>query len=304
MKLFAAQRYAFGRAAAMVRDRPFAFLLGVALAALALALPLTLASVGWAAWPVATRLPPTPEVSIFVAPRATARDVEQLKIRLAQQSGVSAVTVRSKDAALTQLAKQAGFSGLPSELGTNPLPDVLIARLPATTPPAALESLAMEARGWPLVDAVRSDVDWYRKLRAVGKLAAFATAVFGGITTLLLMLVLLGTTRLHAAARSDEIAVLMLSGATPRFVVRPYAYSAALTLLVAAALASVVVYLTHAALRGPLSEVTTLYGGPWTLADPDPIFLAVFVVAATVFGWLIGWLGARSVMAGRAAGAS
>jgi cell division transport system permease protein len=296
VKFFAAQRYAVARAAAMVGDRPFAFLLGVALAALALALPLTLASVGWAVWPVATRLPPVPEVSVFIAPRATARDVEQLKIRLGQRPGVSAVTLRSKDAALAQLAKQAGFSGLPGEIGANPLPDVLIARLPATTSPAALDSLAAEARSWPLVDAVRSDIDWLRKLRAVGKLAAVATAVFGGIAVVLLALVLLGTTRLHAAARSDEIAVLTLGGATPRFIVRPYAYSAALTLLTGAALASGVVYLAHAALRAPLSEVTTLYGGPWTLADPDPVHLAIFWAGAGFFGWLVGWVGARSAL--------
>jgi cell division transport system permease protein len=297
MKLFATQRYAFRRAAAMVGDRPFAFLLGVALAALALALPLTLASVGWALWPVATRLPPSPEVSVFVSPRATARDVELLKNRLAQMPDVTAVTVRSKDAALAQLAKQAGFSGLPAELGANPLPDVLIARLPATTSPAVLESLAAEAGSWPLVDGVRSDIDWYRKLRAVGKLAAMVVVIFGGLTVALLALVLLGTVRLHAAARSDELALLSLSGATPRFMVRPYAYSAALTLLAAAIVASGLAYVAHAALRQPVAEVTLLYGGAWTLADPNPVHLGFFCAGAALFGWAVGWFGGRSAMA-------
>jgi cell division transport system permease protein len=298
MTLLAAQRYAAARTVAMVRDRPLAFLFGVALTALALALPLTLASVGWAVWPVATRVPPTPEVSVFMAPRATPRDVEALRSRLAQRPGVLEVTVRGKDAALAQLAKQAGFAGLPAELGTNPLPDVLIARLPATAEPATLASLADEARGWPMVDAVRSDIDWYRKLRAVGTLLAIATGIFGGITLLLVALVLLGAVRLHAATRSDEIAILTLSGATPRFIVRPYAYSAALTLFAAAAVASGLVFVAHAALRRPLSEVTTLYGGPWLLAAPNPAHLAIFLVGAVLFGWVVGVLGARVALRG------
>ena len=43
MTVLAAQRYAVGRAFAMIRDRPGAFLFGALLAASALALPLTLA---------------------------------------------------------------------------------------------------------------------------------------------------------------------------------------------------------------------------------------------------------------------
>ena len=76
MSLLAAQRYAFGRAIAMVRDRPVPFLLGVLLAASALALPLALGSIVWAARPVLAQLQPSPEISVYVSTRATMRDVE------------------------------------------------------------------------------------------------------------------------------------------------------------------------------------------------------------------------------------
>lgn len=299
MSALAGQRYALGRAVAMVRDRPTAFLLGVVLAASALALPLALASVLWAARPALSQLRPAPEVSVFVSTRATAREVEALQARLAALPGVSAVALREKDAALAQLLQRSGFTVPPADLGANPLPDVLIARLALPADPPAVETLVGAVKGWPLVDAVRSDLDWFRKLAALGRLATAALLLFGGLVVLLVSLILVGTVRLHAGTRADEVAVLKLVGATPRFIVRPYAYSAALTLVLAAALASGVVYATHAALRAPLAALTALYAAPFSLPDPEPIHLLAVFTAALLFGWLVGVIGARGAVAGR-----
>lgn len=299
MSALAAQRYALGRAVAMVRDRPTAFLLGVVLAASALALPLALASVLWAARPALSQLQPSPEVSVFVAPRATARDLESLQGRLAVLPGVTAVELRAKDAALAQLIRRSGFTTPPAELGANPLPDVLIARLALPADPAAVEALVAGVRGWPLVDAVRSDLDWFRKLAALGRVAVAALLLFGGLVVLLVVLILVGTVRLHAGTRMDEVAVLKLVGATPRFIVRPYAYSAALTLLLATAIATAVVYATHAALRTPLAELSALYAAPFALPDPEPTHLLAVFTGAVLFGWLVGVIGARSALSGR-----
>ena len=60
---------------------------------------------------------------------------------------------------------------------------------------------------------------------------ALLVAAGGGLVILLVTLILAGTVRLHASTRADELAVLRLVGATPRFIVRPYAYSAVLTLV-------------------------------------------------------------------------
>lgn len=299
MKALAAQRYAAGRAIAMVRDRPLAFLLGVVLAASALALPLSLASIVWASRPVLALMQPSPEISVFAAPRATARDVDALKGRLASLPGVTDVTLRPKDAALAQLFKKSGFTTPPGELGANPLPDVLVVRVALPVSPEVLGGLGATIRGWPLVDAVRSDLDWYRKLRAMGRLSVTVLAVFGGLVLLLVTLILIGTVRLHAGTRADEVAVLKMVGATPRFIVRPYAYSAALTLLLASALAAAIVHVAHAALRAPLADLTALYGSSFALPSPEPVHLIAVFAGAATFGWLVGVVGARAAVGGR-----
>jgi cell division transport system permease protein len=280
----------------MVRDRPLAFLLGVALAAIALALPLAISSVLWAARPALAQIQLAPEVSVFVSTRATPRDVDALKGRLEAVPGVAEVTLRPKDAALAQLIKRSGFVTTPAELGANPLPDVLILRLQLPASEQSLDLVTSTVKGWPLVDSMRSDLDWYRKVQALARLGITAVAVFGGLVVLLVTLILVGTVRLHAGTRADELAVLELVGATPRFIVRPFAYSAALTLAVASVLAIAAVFSAHAALRAPLSNLTALYGAPFTLPDPEPIHLLAVLAGAVIFGWAVGVVGARKAV--------
>jgi cell division transport system permease protein len=299
MSALTPQRYALGRAVAMVRDRPFAFLLGVALAAIALALPLAIASVLWAARPALALVQPAPEVSVFISTRAAPRDVDALKGRLESVPGIAGVTLQSKDAALAQLIKRSGFATTPAELGANPLPDVLIARLELPASEQSLEAVTTTVKGWPLVDSVRSDLDWYRKIRGLGTVGITAVSVFGGLVILLLTLILGGTVRLHASTRADELAVLRLVGATPRFIVRPYAYSAALTLALASVLAITAVFAVHAALRTPIANLAVLYGAPFALPDPEPIHLFAILAGAVFIGWAIGVAGARAAVSGR-----
>jgi cell division transport system permease protein len=299
MSAWTAQRYALGRAVAMVRDRPLAFVLGVALAAIALALPLAIASVLWAARPALALIQPAPEASVFVSIRATPGDVDALKVRLENVEGVAGVTLQPKDVALAQLIKRSGFVTTPSELGANPLPDVLIARLQSPVSERSLDDLATTVKAWPLVDSVRSDLDWYRKVRALARLGLTVVAIFGGLVALLLALILVGTIRMHAATRADEVAVLELVGATPGFIVRPYAYSAALTLALASGLALAAVFGAHAALRTPLGSLAELYGAPFALPDPEPLHLLAVFAGAVILGWAIGVTGARAAVSAR-----
>lgn len=299
MSALTPQRYALGRALAMARDRPLAFLLGVALAATALALPLAIASVLWAARPALALIQPAPEVSVFVSTRAASRDVDALKGRLEAFPGVAGVTLQPKDAALAQLIRRSGFVTTPAELGANPLPDVLIVRLQLPASEQSLDSMATAVKGWPLVDSVRSDLDWYRKVRGLGRLGIVALTVFGGLVLLLVTLILAGTVRLHAGTRADELAVLRLVGATPRFIVRPYAYSAVLTLVLASALAIAAVFAAHAALRAPIASLAALYGTPFTLPSPEPAHLVAVLAGAVVLGWAVGVAGARAAVSGR-----
>ena len=82
------------------------------------------------------------------------------------------------------------FVTTPAELRANPLPDVLTARLELPASEQSVDSVATTVKGWPLVDSVRSDLDWYRKVQGLGRLGITAVTVFGGLVLLLVTLML------------------------------------------------------------------------------------------------------------------
>jgi cell division transport system permease protein len=293
-----ARGYALRRAFALTGDQPAAFLLSVLLAAAALALPLALAVLAGSARPLAAGIRPAPEISVFVAMGASARETEALRTRLAGLADVEGVRLLPRDAALADLAQRSGLGASLKDLRSNPLPDVLVVRLARSVSAARIEDTAAAARKWPNVDAVRADTDWYRKLSAIGRVLGWLGMIFGGLVAALVALILVGTIRLHAAMRADETRVLRVVGATPDFIVRPYAYSAALTLTLAGVVAAGIVLGALAALKGPVTELAALYGQQISLT-PNPIALALFVAAAAVFGLVVGHLGARLTLSGQ-----
>jgi cell division transport system permease protein len=290
--------YALRRAFAMMGEQPAAFLLSVLLAAAALALPLAMASLASSVRPLAARVQPGPEISVFVAVSASARETEALRSRLSGLPDVVAVRLVPRDAALADLMKRSALEAPLKDLRTNPLPDVLIARLATGVAVARIESVASEIRKWPLVDSVRADTDWYRKLGAIGRVIAWLGGIFGGLVAALVALILVGTVRLHAAMRADETRVLRIVGATPGFIVRPYAYSTGLSLTLSAVVATGIVFAALAAVRRPLAELAQLYGQPFALPPPDPRLIVLFILGSSVFGLVVGHLGARIALSG------
>jgi cell division transport system permease protein len=297
MSAVSTRAYALRRAFAMMGEQPAAFLLSVLLAAAALALPLALASLANSVRPLAARVQPGPEISVFVAVTASPRETETLRSRVAGLPDMAAVRLVPRDAALADLMKRSALETPLKDLRTNPLPDVLVARL-ATDSPARIESIASEIRKWPLVDSVRADTDWYRKLGAIARVVSWLGGIFGGLVAVLVGLILVGTVRLHAAMRADETRVLRIVGATRDFIVRPYAYSAGLSLALAAVTAAGIVFAALAAMRGPLADLAQLYGQAFTLPPPDLRLIALFVAGTSIFGLIVGHLGARAALSG------
>jgi cell division transport system permease protein len=298
MSAVSTRAYALRRAFAMMGEQPAAFLLSVLLAAAALALPLAMTSLANSVRPLAARVQPGPEISVFVAVSASARETEALRARLSGLPDMVAVRLVPRDAALADLMKRSTLEAPLKDLRANPLPDVLIARLANGVATARIESVASEIRKWPLVDSVRADTDWYRKLGAIARVLARLAVIFGGLVAVLVALILVGTVRLHAAMRADETRILRIVGATPGFIIRPYAYSAGLSLAMAAVIATGIVLAALAAVRGPLAELAQLYGQAFALPPPDPRLVLVFVVGSTIFGLIVGNLGARVALSG------
>lgn len=291
MSFIRRRRIAAGRALRIARQRPGTVLLAVTLSAAVLCVALALAAAIVATWPLATRVSLAPEISVFVAPAATAQDVKALQGRIAQEPGVVDVRFVSRDEALTDLARRTGIASPLGEKG-NPLPDVLIATLAPGTPPDAVEAAVASLKKLPRVDLVQADGAWYRKLVALARVAQVGGAVASGVLCALLALVLVGAVRLLAHASADEILVLRMVGADDGFIARPYAYLGGAALLLGALVAAGVVTATLRWLQPELEAFGRLYGVAAPIPAVPPVAWVGFVVAAGLVG---AWLGRLAV---------
>ncbi len=297
MSALSERLYAVQRTAALVARRPGAFLLSVVLCAAALAVPLFLSALAHSAAPWQSRLKAGPELNVFVTIGTAARDVDAMRLKLSAFEGVSEIRLIPRDEAFAELSKRAGLPSSAAEARANPLPDVLAVRFATAVSPAVVERAAASIRGWPGVDAVRVDLEWYRRIGAVARAALAVLAVIGGLTLVLVVLVLAAAVRSQATARRDETEVLRMVGAQASFIVRPYAYAGGLTLALGAALSVAIVAAGIAAVGPTLAALAATYGQTFHWARVPLWFPAAFVGISGIVGMAAGWVGARLAIA-------
>jgi len=271
----------------LIAQQPGRFYVAVFVSGAALALPLLAAALAYAALPAWNSAQIGPEVSVFVKIGASPRELEALRARLAAKDAVRDVRLIPRDQAFAELSKRSALSTTP-----NPLPDTLVARFAMSAEPATIDRVAAEVRQWTGVDDVQAEMDWFRRLARLR--TAGQPIVFGlvGLLGLLVITALIGAALMSVQLRSDEVRLLQLVGARPRFVRRPYAYAAALTLATGAALAIGVAWLVLEFLvprAGSLAHALTPAGVP-------PWFPIAVVLTAGVLGNIIGALAAWTQM--------
>lgn len=294
MSFWSPRAYAWHRALRLIARRPGTVLSAAILCAVALTLPLLAATVAVGVRAAAAGVPIAPELSVFLAPAATTQEVKALQAQVEAVPGVVGVRHIPREAALAELAERSALGTPLRELKMNPLPDVLVVALAPGVSPPAVDATAAAIRKLPRVDSVQFDAAWYRKLIQIGRIAAIGGAIVGGTLLVLAAAIVIGAVRLLAAASSEEVRTLRMVGADEPFIARPYAYAAGAALALAATLAVGATAAALGLLNPELTELSRLYGGA-VLAVPmlPPLALAGFVLAALLFGLVLGSLSVR-----------
>lgn len=287
MSGLAARRHALGAALRAMAQRPLATLLAMLLAALALWLPLALASLAWPLLPAWQRLDAPAQAVVFVAPGAGSSEIAALRGKLAEQAYVAAATHVPRDTALAELARRAPGGSLP-ELKVNALPDAIVVDFGRDTPPDAADAAVAAMRKLARVDSVQFDSAWYRRWTAAVTLGRSVAAVVAAVLVVLSIGAVAAAARMPQPIGRDELAVLRLVGASAAYRRRPFVYAGALVGLGAGALAvaglAAVLFGAGPALAARASALGL--DGRWTL--PGWPALAGMVVGAAVIGGLAG----------------
>jgi cell division transport system permease protein len=274
-------------------SRPLGSLLTIAVMGLALALPLAFYLLLGNVQKLGDALGQTQAISVFLQPGQSEQQAQLLARQLGDRPEVAAVTVKTPQQGMDELARMQGFSGALQSLDSNPLPYVLQLQPRAEVSADALEQLVAEVRTMHSVELVQDSGSWRQRLDALLGVGNRVVLILASLLALAALLVVGNTVRVDIASRSEEIGVLLLVGASSAFVRRPYLYAGIWYGLFSGILAALLAVLIEFALAAPVAQLSRAYDGKLQVGGlPLWLLLAVPLAAAA-----LGWLGARLVSA-------
>ncbi|MET0226132.1 MAG: permease-like cell division protein FtsX [Dokdonella sp.] len=267
--------------------RPWATVLTVLVLGFALALPLLFFLVFDNARALSGGLREAREISAFLKPALDVQAAGTLAGELRRRSDVAGVLVRTPEEGLAEFRQLSGFGEALDVLKTNPLPSVLVVT-PRVQGDVENPPLVAELKADARVDLVQYDAAWRRKLSDILHFAERMVAVIAALLALATLLVIGNTVRMDIQARSEEISVMQLIGASDGFVRRPFLYTGLWYGLLGGVFALLIVGAVEFSLAAPLANLSESYEHRFTLQGVDaPSALAVVLASA-----LLGWLGA------------
>lgn len=277
--------------------RPLRSLLVIAAVTAWLAMACVSALTLWRLWPLEAPWM-RPEALVLVAGTQGEIDLSQVQAEVRRVAPAANVEYRSRDEALARLGHRTALAALGlEELRPNPLPDSFVVRFAALTGLDVVEAEVGELRHLKSVDSVEYPADVYRRLGALaGALHVLAIALGALFLAQLAVAVALAALFRRPVER-DHLRLLVMLGAPPRAIRRPFVYAAALDLGVAGGLAAALAGFTAGWLEPFASTLAQQFGFAWA-APPFPLAaLYLLSPAAALAGALIASIAARRAFA-------
>lgn len=238
----------------------------------------------------------TPEISIFLDPKAGAAEVAAIDKRLRAESALASYRYVPRDEALKQLERN-GLGDVLGGLSGNPLPDAFIVS-PRGEDPALFEHLSTQMKTWPAVAHVQLDSAWVKRLSALLGLGRSAVLMLAALLGFALVIVTFNTIRLQIMTQRHEIDVSRLLGATDPFIRRPFYWFGGLQGALGGLVALGTVWLGVQALSAPVAALAESYGAVFALGGPGLLEAAAIVAFAAFLGWLGAAISVRRHLAG------
>lgn len=201
-----------------------------------------------------------PRISVFLHLRAREEAILDYRDRLQAMAAIAAVDYIDPDQALREFEQYSGLGEVIGTLEENPLPAVLVLHPAADySAPEQLEELEQSLSSEALVDEVRLDMDWVRRLHQIMIIGQRVVLALAALLALGVLLVVGNTIRLAIENRRDEIVIVKLVGATDAFVRRPFLYTGFWYGFGGGLIALALLLLGVQWLSGPVARLAELY---------------------------------------------
>lgn len=228
-------------------------------------------------------------VSLYLNDLSTA-DADNLLAKVRAQPGIADASYLSPDQALAEFRDISGFGDALDALEDNPLPGVIVVEPQPELSATRLQELAATLSDLAGVDIAQLDVEWVKRLHAVLRIIRRSVTALAGLLSLAVLLVVGNTIRLDILNRRAEIEVTKLIGATDGFIRRPFLYGGIWYGLLGGLLALALAGAALMLLRGPVAQLSDLYGSAFRLRMFDWRLAVLVVGGGAVLGWLGSWL--------------
>ena len=231
-----------------------------------------------------TRVEERVEIRAFVAQGTTVESLTGAADEIAKYPQVAKVDIVTQAQALERARTELGeFKDVfESEF----LPASMDIRLkPGFRDPTSVKAVAEQIRGFEFVDDIRFGEEWITQLYRLRNIAGVVGAALGLAFAAVAIIIIGATIRMAVLARSKEISIMRLVGATDAFIRRPFLIEGSIKGILGGVMALVLTYLAMRTLDQYLHFETAFF-------DRRMAFLGIF------FGALMGFMGS-AVSVGR-----
>ena len=219
------------------------------------------------------------EVRAFLVDNAREGSVDALIKTMQKRAEVADVGYVSPDSALQRARVE--LEEFRDVMDGSVLPGSIEVRLKeGRRDPETIRTLSGVLSSSPLVEEVRYGREWVEKLYKIRTIAAIAGAGLGIVFAMVAVIVIGATIRVAILARTREIEIMRMVGATNAFVRLPYVIDGACKGLIGGIMAALLTYLANGVISRSL--VATEFFSP-----PQ---VALFVVAGTLIGCVGSWV--------------
>lgn len=288
-----AERHGHAIASALrrLRAEPIANFLTILVIALSLAVPATLYLILSDAAAMAKGQAGPPAITVLLRATSQPEQVHSLQDKLTHRPEVSSVQFVSPEQGLKELQRRLGSEDVLAGLDHNPLPPVLVVHT-LSTDPDVLSALQKDLLVFPIVEQVKLDAEWARRLHAVTHLLEQVVIALALILAAAVVTVVVNTIRLQVLAAREEIEVCKLMGASDAFVRRPFIYFGLVQMLLGGLVALGMTELARIGFNALSGEWLGRYG----LSFQVQSLQGLESVMGLLFALMLGWIAASSAV--------
>jgi cell division transport system permease protein len=161
------------------------------------------------------------EIRAFVADGAAIEDIVSAAVEIGRYGEVQEARVVTQEQALARARRELGEFSDVFEEGV--LPASIDVRLkPNARDPRSVEAVASRIRTFPFIDDVRYGEEWIAQLHRLRNISGVTGIALGLAFAVVAVIIIGATIRMTVLARSTEISIMRLVGATDRFIRSPF----------------------------------------------------------------------------------